>query len=141
MDGLVIDAGVALKAILPNSYQALAQQKLDAWKAEQIALYAPSLWWYEVTSTLTKAVFFKQLTQAEAQQALSLLHRLDMQIVTADEALIDAAMAWTFQLKRAAAYDSFYLALAQQLDTVLWTTDKKLFNAVQVDWVNYLVEC
>jgi len=140
MNGLVIDAGIALKAILANSQQALAQQKLAEWKAEQIILYTPSLWWYEVTSTLTKAVFFKPLTQAEAEQALSMLHKLNVHIVVPDEALVAAAMAWTFRLKRAAAYDSFYLALAQQLNTVLWTADKKLFNAVQEDWVCYLVE-
>ena len=41
----------------------------------------------------------------------------------------------TLPLERAAAYDSFYLALAEQLDADLWTTDLNLVRAVGKPWV------
>jgi predicted nucleic acid-binding protein len=42
------------------------------------------------------------------------------------------------QLKRAAAYDSFYLALAETLRSELWTADKRLVNAAGVSWVHLM---
>jgi hypothetical protein len=39
------------------------------------------------------------------------------------------------RLKRAAAYDSYYLALAESLNCDLWTTDSRLVNAVKLRWV------
>ena len=41
---------------------------------------------------------------------------------------------------RAAAYDSFYLALAEGLDCELWTADERLHNAAGVAWVKLLEE-
>ncbi len=138
MNSLVIDAGIAIRAVLPNPQREHIRRKLDDQKAAQTTLYAPGLWGYETISVLTKAVHFKEISITEAQQALSLLRQMGVQAVPVDAELADAAMAWTFRLKRAAAYDSFYLALAQRLDTVLWTTDKRLSNAIQEDWVCYV---
>ncbi len=39
------------------------------------------------------------------------------------------------RLNRAAAYDSFYLALAESLGCELWTADQRLHNAVDLPWV------
>ena len=39
------------------------------------------------------------------------------------------------RLNRAAAYDSFYLALAETLGSELWTTDNHLYNAAAQPWV------
>ena len=47
-----------------------------------------------------------------------------------------SAFAWTRRLNRAAAYDSFYLALAEGLQCDLWTADRRLFNAVDLPWVH-----
>jgi predicted nucleic acid-binding protein len=45
------------------------------------------------------------------------------------------------RLKRASAYDSYYLALAQVLECDFWTADKRLFNALQgahLGWVHWI---
>ena len=48
------------------------------------------------------------------------------------------AYDWTLRLRRAAAYDSFYLALAETLGVDLWTTDRRLRTAVDLPWVQAL---
>jgi predicted nucleic acid-binding protein len=47
------------------------------------------------------------------------------------------------RLKRASAYDSYYLVLAQALECDFWTADKRLFNALQetrLGWVHWIEE-
>jgi predicted nucleic acid-binding protein len=40
-------------------------------------------------------------------------------------------------LNRAAAYDSFYLALAETLQCELWTADRRLRSAIDLPWVRW----
>lgn len=100
-------------------------------------LYAPALWLYEVTSALCKMVHFQQLTVSEGQQLLILVHQLEIETVAPDENQTQRAFVWTGRLNRAAAYDSFYLALAETLGCDLWTADKRLFNAANRPWVRW----
>lgn len=132
---LVIDAGFAYRLILPGEHQTVFVDKMAEWAANGVRLYTPSLWTYELTSAFNKAVHFKVITQSQGQEALKLALLLNVQIVMPDEQQIWQAYAWTQELKRVAAYDSFYLALAEKLNAQFWTTDKRLFNAVNRPWV------
>jgi len=134
---LVIDASLMIKLLLPNDQQTHIQQLMSDWHQAQYHFYAPSLWRYETTSAITKAVHFQIVTVFEAQQALELLKNFEIELVIPDANLVDLAVDWTLRLKRAAAYDSFYVALAEQLKTELWTADKRLYHAVKQDWVRY----
>jgi predicted nucleic acid-binding protein len=51
---------------------------------------------------------------------------------------VGQAFDWTLRLRRVAAYDSFYLALAQRLGCELWTFDRRLANAAAAPWVRYM---
>ncbi len=90
---------------------------------------------YELTSALSKGVPFGALTEGKAEHALQLLRDLGVQLVPPDRAQVDRAFIWTRRLNRAAAYDSFYLALAEELGSDLWTADRRLVNAVDLPWV------
>jgi hypothetical protein len=52
-----------------------------------------------------------------------------------DDELVRSALAWTVRLDWAAAYDSAYLALAEELGCDLWTAGRYLVRAVDVGWV------
>jgi predicted nucleic acid-binding protein len=132
---LVVDAGIALKLVLPGPDQARLRALADEWRRDGAALVAPDLWLYEVTSALAKAVHFEVLTEDEGRRALGLLHRLDVRLVPPDATQVVLAYDWTRRLRRAAAYDSFYLALAETLGADLWTTDRRLHAAVDLPWV------
>jgi len=135
---LVIDASFTVKLILPNAQQTRCRELMAEWMQNGVDLYAPTLWLYEVTSAVTKAVHFDILTEIEGRQALQLAQALDLQLIQPDNTLVELAYDWTQRLNRAASYDSFYLALTESLSAELWTADKRLANAVSVSWVQYI---
>ena len=140
-DLVIIDASVAIKAILPNPLQKHCLALVQTFVEVQPA--APALWVYETTSAISKAVHFKQLTESEGRQALEQVDALGMQIFVPDIDQNRSAFDWTRRLKRASAYDSFYLALAQTLDCDFWTADKRLFNALKdarLEWLHWVEE-
>jgi predicted nucleic acid-binding protein len=138
---VILDASVAVKAILPNPLQphclALVQTFVDVQPA------APALWAHETTSAIAKAVHFGEITEKEALQALEKLDALGVRLFVADAEQNRAAFDWTLRLKRASAYDSYYLVLAQALECDFWTADKRLFTALQdahLGWLHWIEE-
>ncbi len=136
---LVVDASFTIKLILPNPEQSRCRVLMAEWVQSRVNLYAPTLWLYEVTSALTKAVHFDILTETEGRQALKLAQAVDLQLIHPDT-LVELAYDWTRRLNRAAAYDSFYLALTESLSAELWTADKRLANVVSMPWVHYITD-
>ena len=135
---VVIDASIAIKAVLPNPLQTQCQDLLVHLSSDQ--LLAPGSWIYETTSALSKAVFLGDITAEEGRMALSQINALGIQIAPMDTGQSFQAFEWTLRLKRAAAYDSFYLALAESLSCALWTADRRLKNAVSLPWVRWVEE-
>ena len=126
---VVVDASLVIKAIVPNAELARCQVILT--QLQDKRLVAPALWVYEITSTLSRAVHFGQLTASEARAALHQALSLGVQIILPDENQASLAFDQTLQLHRAAAYDSFYLAIASALEADFWTADQRLANSFQ----------
>jgi predicted nucleic acid-binding protein len=141
-DGVVIiDASIAIKAILPNPLQGHCRALVQTFA--EVQPVAPALWIYETTSAISKAVHFKQLTPKEGGQALKQVDALGVRLFVPEIEQNRSAFDWTLRLKRASAYDSFYLALAQALECDFWTADKRLFNALKdarLDWLHWIEE-
>ena len=137
----VIDASIAIKAILPNPLQGHCRALVQTFADVQPV--APALWVYETTSAISKAVHFEQLTENEGRRALEQVDALGVQLFVSDLEQNRSAFGWTLELRRGSAYDSFYLVLAQALDCDFWTADKKLFNALtdtQLSWLHWIEE-
>lgn len=140
-DWVVIDASVAVKAVLPNPLQAHCLSLIQTFVQKQPV--APALWAHETTSAIAKAVHFGDITEKEARQVLEKLDTLGVRLFVADAEQNRAAFDWTLRLKRASAYDSYYLVLAQTLECDFWTADKRLFNALQsvpLTWLHWIEE-
>jgi predicted nucleic acid-binding protein len=135
---LVVDASCAFKLILPGRQQAASQELVTEWKHAGYGHWAPTLWAYEITSALCKVVHFGALTPGQGQRALMLAQKLDVRPVPPDHTQVRKAFDLTVRLKRAAAYDSSYLALAETMECELWTADRRLRNAVDEPWVRWL---
>ena len=138
---VVIDASAAVKAILPNPVQAYCLTLVQTFSEVQPA--APALWAHETTSAIAKAVHFGDITEGEARQSLEKLDALGVRLFVADAEQNRAAFDWTLRLKRASAYDSYYLVLAQALECDFWTADKHLFNALKgtrLGWLHWIEE-
>lgn len=127
-------------SLIPGPLQIRARELLAKWDQEGRILRSPTLWRYEATTTLTKAVCFGSVTSSEVRVLLALLQSLEIESVPPDNEQMARALAWTERLRRVAAYDSFYLALAETLGCELWTADRHLANAVGVPWVHCITE-
>jgi predicted nucleic acid-binding protein len=132
---LVVDASFAFRLILPGPHQAEVQSLVGQWLADGCEMHAPTLWAYELTSALCKAVRFGHITADEAERALTLAQHLGVRLVAPHEELVRSAFEWTLRLGRAAAYDSFYMALTEMLGCELWTADQSLHRAVGLPYV------
>lgn len=131
----VVDAGIAARALLPSKHRDACWRLLADLAEQGRRLVAPELWIYEVSSLFCKAHHFGHLTEDEARRGLEDAASLGVELVSPDEGLRRSAFRWTVRLRRAAAYDSFYLALAEHLGCELWTADRKLVRAVDLPWV------
>lgn len=134
---VTIDASYTLRMLLPNRIQPKLYEQMAIWQENDVQLYAPTLWQYEVTSTLAKLVHLRELTKEISEEVLEMALALDISMVAPDESICRTALDWTYRLNRASAYDSFYLALAELLQGELWTADRKLVRAVGQDWIHY----
>jgi predicted nucleic acid-binding protein len=134
---LVVDASFTFRLVLPGPEQDRFRLLVDGWLRDGYELHAPTLWVYEMTSALCKVVRFGELTPAEGRHSLALAQTLGIQLMPPDIDQVRTAFDWTLRLERAAAYDSFYLALAESLRCDLWTADRHLCNAVEQSWVRW----
>ncbi|HEX3126979.1 MAG TPA: type II toxin-antitoxin system VapC family toxin [Thermoanaerobaculia bacterium] len=133
----VIDASLAVKAVLPNPLRDSCRRILASLLRDRFELLAPALWIYETTSAVAKAIYQEDLTPDEGRRTLAQLQRLGVRICSPGSTEPGQALEWTLYLRRSAAYDSFYLALAESQQCELWTADKRLFNSTSLHhpWV------
>jgi len=132
---LVIDASFAVSILLPHPSQDKNLILFRQWIRDGVIFCAPHLWVYEVTSAISKMVHFRRVEPERGKKALLFLKSSRVRLFPSTDDQIDRAFYWTQRLNRAAAYDSFYLALAESLACELWTADQKLVNAANEDWV------
>jgi predicted nucleic acid-binding protein len=133
------DASLGLKLVLPEADSALARALWDAWRLQKIAVIAPTLWGYEVTSVIRNRVHRGLFSAEREAEALEVLDLLPVQLLGPD-GLHRRAWEIARHFNRPAAYDAHYLALAEMVGCPFWTTDERLFNAVrsELNWVHWL---
>lgn len=139
---VVVDASIALRWLLPDPLSNACWVLFDRIVQRNDPITVPTLWMYEVVSGLTKAVYLGSVTPDEARKGLDQIYQFRANLVDADDLISQRAFEWTLRLNRAAAYDSYYLALAETLNGTLWTADRRLYNstrAANIEWV-YWVE-
>jgi predicted nucleic acid-binding protein len=136
-----VDASLILRTLVPGPFSQEAETLLATWQQANIALIAPALFAFEVTSTLRRMVYLQEVRPARGEAAFAAFRRLDIQL-SHRKAIFPTAweLAKRFNLPR--AYDTAYLALAQLNRCEFWTADEKLYNAVhhELSWVQWVGE-
>jgi len=97
------------------------------------------LWLAEVVSAIRRIAHLGMISAEEGLAAIEDLFALEVEVIALDAPLCRAAFAWAGRLGQSKAYDSFYLALAEQLEAELWTADERLANSARqagVSWVH-----
>jgi predicted nucleic acid-binding protein len=128
-----VDASFMVALLIPESFSKAALEFWEEWVLGDIEINAPILLRYEVTSALYRKSFRGLITWEDRQAAQSQFSALDI-VWNDPPALPLRAVELARLYQRPNAYDSFYLALGEFLDCLLWTADERLFNAVQKDF-------
>ncbi len=131
MKACVIDANIAAKWVLPPAGEAFVDQALrllDRHVKGDLRFVVPDLFWAETGNILWKAVRYGRCSKASAENSLATL-KASRLVTEPTESLVEAALTIAMTFNRT-AYDSLYVALAQESGTVLITADEKLANAL-----------
>jgi len=133
------DANLTLKLVFAEHDSPQARALWGFWQSGNVAVVAPSLWGYEVTSAIRNRVHRGLFPAEIEEQALETMHQLPVQLLAPD-GLHRRAWEIARQLNRPAAYDSHYLAVAEIVGCPFWTADERLFNTAHAmfTWVNWL---
>jgi predicted nucleic acid-binding protein len=138
-DSICVDASLILRTLVPAPHSDSAAWLLATWHREHIALVAPALLAFEVTSVLRRLVHLAELTPDEGDSAFSAFRRLDIRLSHRRDMF---PLAWRLAQvhDQPRAYDAAYLALAQLHGCAFWTADARLFRAVSayLPWVHWV---
>jgi len=129
----VIDASFYLRLVLPEEKSEQVERLWASWIQESVDVFAPSLFMYEVSSTLRNKVHRKILSISDAEEIKNQLKNLDMTFINTED-ILDTAWDIASQLKLPTLYDCFYIALSKFLNIPLWTADSKLYNVVNEEF-------
>jgi predicted nucleic acid-binding protein len=126
----VLDCSVALAWGLPDEGSRLADELFSDLSADSV-LWIPALWWYEVSSALSRA--HRQGRLSEADMA-ALIRGIGSLPVRTDPLLGEDAIRRFRTLARdytLSAYDAAYLELAMRRSVGLATLDTHLADAAR----------
>jgi predicted nucleic acid-binding protein len=139
----VIDASLAIWAVLGEIAQVPVVGQFARWHRDQTRLVAPALWLAEGVSAIREVVHARSIPAERGSQALESLFALEIESISMDAPLCRSALEWAARLRQSRAYDGFYLALAERLGTEVWTADRRLANGAQqvgAVWVRWIGE-
>jgi predicted nucleic acid-binding protein len=112
--------------VLEEPHTETVRERMDRWIDEGTMLHTPLLAQYEFATVLTRKLTKKSLSKEGVDEALEIFNELEVifHIAPNNARAIEIAVA----MDRYRASDAAYLALAEELGTVVWTLDKKLAN-------------
>jgi len=126
-----VDASLLVKLVTPEFDSERVHDWFVAHRDQTII--APAFMPVEVASVIRQKIVRKQLTEEQGEQAVSLLGGLDIQIYW-DWLLVERALALAAELNQPTAYDTAYLALAEQEECDLLTADVAFARACSSEY-------
>ena len=140
---VVLDANLVVALFLPLPYSAQVRDQIAVWDRQGLELLAPTLFEYEVNSSLHRAAAIGLITPDEAGMAMREALDLEIQCMSPDPNLHERAMYWAERLNHHKSSDAQYVALAEQERADFWTADQRLFNGARrigAGWVHWIGE-
>ncbi|MBI1256202.1 MAG: PIN domain-containing protein [Chloroflexi bacterium] len=127
---VVVDTNILIAFRLADEpLQAQANQILTAWQTTNESLAAPRLFRSEITAVVRKVVYQQRITPEQGRTLLAQLLVYPVEFHE-DDALLKEAYELAVRFNRPRAYDTQYMALAEQLQCDFWTADERLVNSV-----------
>jgi len=138
---VVVDASTAIFLVLESPLTGHIETLWKGWIRAGTRICVPYLWLNEVTSAIHKVYMLKGVSEEKAQLALDAVLALGVEVQPENGELCRNAFRWATTLKQLAAYDGFYLALAEKLGAEFWTADRNLLKHARqlgLAWVHGL---
>jgi predicted nucleic acid-binding protein len=128
--GAVVDASVAIKWRL-NDEELLDEARflLQRFLRREILLAAPAFIRYELANTLDQARRRGRIPHEQVGETLRYLLLLGVHMQADSDALVQKAARLAGELD-ISAYDGMYVALAEELDLVLVSEDRRLLRRI-----------
>jgi len=126
---ICVDASVAAKWVLAEEHSARALALFYDSAAAREPVVIPPLLPLEVTNIIRQRVRRGTLTVDDAEHALEEFLTFPLTLTTSPSPHTEA-LRLANQHNLPAAYDAYYLALAETAGAVLWTADQRLLRAV-----------
>ncbi len=125
-----------MKLVLPEDYSEKVHSIWAEWISKRKSIHAPYLLIYETHSVIRNKVYRKELTLEEGITASDVLGEQDI-IFYYSPMSVKAALDFAKRYNRPTLYDSFYMAVAKEIESELWTADRKLVNSLndEIVWV------
>ncbi|HBY96302.1 MAG: type II toxin-antitoxin system VapC family toxin [Ardenticatenaceae bacterium] len=134
-----VDASLIIWSLVPFPLSAQAKTLLATWQREETPLIAPALLAFEVTASLRRLVYLKEIRPEEGEEAFARFRDIKVHLSHRQSIFL---LAWELakQLNRPRVYDTAYLALAQLNQCEFWTADERLYNGVhqKLPWVKWV---
>ncbi len=142
-NAVVVDTSIALKWVLNEEDSAVALALLTEWTKNKVKMLAPALLAYEATNTLYQNARKGKITFSTARLSLTTVILAGFKFdQLRDPFLSMRALELAEKFNLPAAYDAYYLALAEREHCPFWTADIKMWQAVkgEINWVRILQE-
>lgn len=138
-DRIVIDASVALKWQFRDELETeQALQMLADFVDGRIELISPTLFAYEIVNAVHIAVVKERIPEKEGLDAINDILSVGIRLIDFTE-FVESTFKLAQFYKRS-AYDCAYLSLAERKGCLMYTADRRLFNALKdkvkfIKWV------
>ncbi len=140
---LVFDSNIGLALVVSLPFSGSVASALHSWHESRAELYVPSLWDYEVVSSLRRSIFRKVISEETALAGLDYLDQLSFNRIPSSPRLNRQALSWAKRLGQSKASDSVYVSVAETIKAHFYTADQRLANACRslgVPWVHWIGE-
>ncbi len=143
LNRIVLDANIGLALIVSLPFSSSVQKAWETWLENQVELFVPTLWDYEVVSGLRRSVYLKLISEEPAFAGLDYLDQLVLSRIPPSTRLSKLALTWAKRLNQGKAYDAVYVAAAETINADLYTADQRLVNTCRsmgIAWVHWIGE-
>jgi len=123
----VLDSSVVIKWFSNEDYTETALELRDKFVEGDIEIVVPDLQIYEIANALR---YNKQIKKLEVENAVKSLIEIGIKIISPKSEVMKTAidMAYDYDLT---IYDSYFIALAKDLNFMFVTADEKLYKKIK----------
>ncbi len=127
-----IDANLLILALLPFPHSERADALLDACRQQRMALVAPALFAFEVSSTLHRLRTLGQISPSAEESAFK--HFMAIQVhLSSHPRIFPLARQLALRFHQSRPYEMAYVALAELHGCELWTANRRLVQTVGME--------